>query len=101
MNFASILSFETDVLQPQCMNANWNFEYNMVVQVRPCCIAMLGLIISLAVMYRLTHDAAHTHCCSPCTDADAHRNVYVSLMLGWIYIYMLQVSEAYSIVWNL
>ena len=33
MNFASVLSFETDVLQPQCMNPFWSFEHNLIVQV--------------------------------------------------------------------
>lgn len=41
MNFASVLAFETDVLQPQCFNSSWAFGHNLVTQMlMPLCMAV-------------------------------------------------------------
>lgn len=33
MNFASVLAFEPDCVQPQCMDKDWNFQNNLIFQV--------------------------------------------------------------------
>ena len=33
MNFASVLAFEPDCVQPQCMDKEWNFQNNLIFQV--------------------------------------------------------------------
>lgn len=36
MNIASLLAFEPDCIQPQCLNGQWNFEENLLFQVIGC-----------------------------------------------------------------
>jgi hypothetical protein len=50
-NFATILAFETDVLQPQCLYPDWDYSHNLIAQLLMPAGMFLLVFIWIGVVY--------------------------------------------------
>lgn len=53
LNILSVLSFEVDAIEPHCMNKQWDYTHNLVVQLALPLVLLAGVGLWIGCTYAI------------------------------------------------